>query len=133
MENYEWNTIEGRFNAARKVVKLDQEGKTEEAEKLRELLREATAVYGPPEYYVLADKKNKQIILLYGKTECFDDNEFDKFIRNHIDNYICHVKTGCTWLSGMICQQCEPTITAKRFEKWNVFETDDGQLWFEQM
>ena len=133
MKVYEWNTEDGRFQASRDVMRLEQKGSVEEANALRELLQEAIVAYQAPEYYVLKDMKNKQIVLLYGNRGFMEVNEFDKFIYAHIDNYICHVNLGCTWIEGMICQQCEPTITAKKFEKWHVFETEDGQLWFEQM
>lgn len=133
MKNYEWYTIDGRFRAARDISKLEYAGNTKDAEELRQLLGEAIAAYNPPEYFAFSDKKNKLLILLYGKSGFVDSNEFDKFICAHLDNYICHVNAESTWMSGMLCQQCEPIITTKSVERWNVFETEDGQLWFEQM
>lgn len=133
MNNYEWNTVDGRFRVAGDIMKFEHSGKEKEAEELKETLREALAIYAMSEYYVLIDKANKQLLLLYGRRDAWDENAFDKFLRKHIDNYVCHVESGCTWMHGLICQQCEPIITTKKYEKWNVFETEDGQLWFEQM
>lgn len=133
MESYEWSTIDGRFQAARNVWKLRAGGKEKEAAELTETLREATYIYQDPEYYVLLDKKNKQLLLLFGHVDNFEENGFCKFVRAHNDNIVCSVHTRCTWLPGMIVQQAEPIITAHKYERWNVFETDDGQLWFEQM
>ena len=133
MKNYEWNTINGRFEAAGDIMRLENKGKKEEADKLRELLNEASSIYGHPEYYIFTDKANKKLVLLYGKRGIsLEDTLFDQFVQRHTDDYVGHVQIGCTWLPGMVCQQCEPTFTAKKVERWNVFETEDN-LWFEKM
>ena len=41
MKVYEWNTEDGRFQASRDVMRLEQKGSVEEANALRELLQEA--------------------------------------------------------------------------------------------
>lgn len=123
---FQWDTIDGRYKAARQIVKLDSEGELEEAGVLRKLLDEAILVYNSPEYVVFRGRKSLFAVYGHSDMECLND-----YIRENKTDFICRVKIGCTFLPGMICQQAEPVLLpGTRTEKFYAFEGRDGKPWF---